>query len=251
MTSRFLKYRLRTLLLLVAGAAVALGVWRRASEHRATVAALGKAAYVAPPIKNPGWLDRITHADLKRVKNVSFHGVWKVSGADLAALRRCFRLRRLSLHRTSVTDKEMVHLSPFKQLRTLSLKFTSVTDAGLVHLSGLHDLELLQLSSTKVQGGGLKHLRELPHLQTLEMYNLPLVDEDLQILETFGDLRTLEFSSNALQDIRIAGWPKLANLSVRCWLLNDGRLLLQQLARLEGIVVVLGRPGGSGLGRSN
>jgi hypothetical protein len=156
---RWLKYRLRTLMLVILVAGLCLTGWRRMQEHEQTVVVLAKAKHLEPALKEPRWIDRVTHADLRQVTRASFHGVATIGDEELAQLRRCAGLKRLSLYRTSVTDEGMENLQAFIGLKVLSLEHTAITDAGLEHLAGLRRLEELQLSHSKVQGLGLQHPR--------------------------------------------------------------------------------------------
>ncbi|MEX0818222.1 MAG: hypothetical protein WD070_01475, partial [Pirellulaceae bacterium] len=67
MASRLSTFRLKILLAAVAVSAASLAAWRRIDEHDATFDVLAKAEHVSPALAEPTWLDRITHANLKRV----------------------------------------------------------------------------------------------------------------------------------------------------------------------------------------
>src|SRR5690606_6912530 len=134
-------YRLRTLLAAVTVVAMVWGVWHRLREHNAAFEVLAKAEHVLPALAEPTWLDRITHANLNRITHVSFHGVRNIGDQEVAQLRRCPQLQRLSLHRTDVTDHGLAYLAQCEKLLVLSLKHTQVTDLGLAHLSELVHLK--------------------------------------------------------------------------------------------------------------
>lgn len=250
---RWLKYRLRTLMLVILVVGLSLTAWRRMQEHEQTVVVLAKAKHLEPALEEPRWIDRVTHADLRQVTRASFHGVETIGDKELAQLRRCAGLKRLSLYRTSVTDEGMATLQAFTGLRALSLEHTAVTDAGLEHLAGLGRLEELQLSHSKVQGPGLQHLRELRQLRKLAINFVPIVDEDLrwlrhatemrelslrgveidgsslQILQQFHKLEYLEIRSDKLRQIRVVSLPNLASVTLDGKMQPGGELVVQDL----------------------
>jgi WD40 repeat protein len=114
---------------------------------------------------------KVTAAGLGRLQTLTGLRDLVLGGrADDAALQQVARLsglRGLSLNRSAVTDRGLLHLKRLTRLSWLGLAGTQVTDAGLARLRDLPELTSLALGGDRLTDAGLKHLRALPRLKEL------------------------------------------------------------------------------------
>jgi hypothetical protein len=111
--------------------------------------------------------------------------------ADLERLGRLPRLRLLSLKGELVTDSALAYIQNLTALETLDLSDTHVTDAGLVYLSHLPHLKELDLTGAEVTDLGLERLRGLTNLTRLELRGTKVTDAGLQFLSEMKQLASL------------------------------------------------------------
>ncbi|MDB5350983.1 MAG: hypothetical protein JWN86_2230 [Planctomycetota bacterium] len=92
------------------------------------------------------------------------------------AERNGARIGGLYLENTGVTDAGLAQLAKFPNLRGLEIrndlawaagKKQAITDAGMVHLKGLIGLQSLDVSYSSVTDAGLHAIADLPELQSL------------------------------------------------------------------------------------
>ena len=193
---RFLRYSLRTALLVVLVLSVWMG-WQanRAARQRGAVAALGEfdaivmydfqefgfpnsssrvegfmanggfeQHYSRTPT-DPQWLVDLLGVDaLHRVVSVWIKDE-SFDDSDMARLAALPHLKRVYLFGTNITDRGLAHLQEHNDLEILELDRTKVTDAGLAHLRGLDKLEFLGANGTGVTREGARGLMDtLPRL---------------------------------------------------------------------------------------
>jgi len=243
---RWLRFSLRSLLLLILVIALSLG-WmiHKVREQGIAVAALREMGCdvhheYADPSGSPTvleWLrkllgeaesrsvnevigerSQITDAGLRHLVgmselnhlNLSFT---QVSDAGLVYLRGLTELKDLNLEHTQVTDAGLIHLGGLTQLGWLNLDDTQVTDAGLVHLRGLIELETLELNHTQVADAGLVHLRELLQLHFLTLNGTKVTDAGLENLGRLKQLQGIFFDETKVTD---AGVRRLQKALPKC-----------------------------------
>jgi hypothetical protein len=182
MRRRFFQFRLRSVFVIVAIAAVpcTLLAWKmeRKRQERAVVAAIltlgGKVYYEyekgPPPHEPPGpiWLRKLFGDDFFAEVDSVEYGNSAITDAALDPIREFKHIKYLDLSRTDVTDEGLRRLKSLSNLQLLILEQTAVTGDGLIHLKGLVNLEYLDLTDTKVTSSGLAALQEaLPNCQIL------------------------------------------------------------------------------------
>lgn len=191
-----LRWRLRTLLVMVAFLAILLAVWLHFyvfyyRQHEASLQLAEKGAEIQTIGVRPSWIAKldperfvlavqiragspmlnddsiapITHlSNLKRAYFNRSH----LGDEGMKYIARLEQLERLSLWRTHLTDDGLVPLANCKQLVALDIHETGVSDAGLAHLLKIPSLRELTLGSG-VLGPGLVDVSKLPNLQQLDL----------------------------------------------------------------------------------
>jgi hypothetical protein len=118
----------------------------------------------------------------------------------------------IDLHKTGITDADLVALQRVPSLRTLNLHGTSISDAGLAYVSGLTGLLVLHLSDTAVTDAGLQHLKRLTNLRELGLANTKITDEGLIALRGLSNLQILALSGTHISDRGLQNLKGLSNL---------------------------------------
>lgn len=204
---RWLRYSLRTLLVLVTIACVGFG-WlgmkvRAKQREREVIETIEKLGYYVKydyefdsagvPIESPtlpgqAWLRPLV-GDYFFASVVEVHCVSETTDSDLRdLLANLTRLRGLNVAWSKVTDAGLIHLAELTKLEGVELRGTEVTDNGLVHLRGLTKLKWLNLEGTKVAGTGFVHLKALTKLEWLNLERTKITDAGLA---QFAGLTTL------------------------------------------------------------
>ena len=165
-SKRRLQFGLRGMLVLTTLAAISFSVYRRYTAYLAIDAIQKKAVFVRPEPKATGW-QRLYSNDVYRVHHLSFHSSFGVADEDVAAITRLPWIRRLSLHRTQVTDKAAAFVASLKQLEALSFEATGLTDDGMASLAELTELKELSLNNLRLTDKGLKHLKSMTEMEEL------------------------------------------------------------------------------------
>jgi hypothetical protein len=140
-------------------------------------------------------------------------------------------LTRLSLSRTHITGKALLHLLAAKSsLASLSLRETGISDADLVPLSRMSHLTNLDLSKTRVKGliSVLPHSLESLELSGTRLESLSLVDKSQRT--ALVELRLDETGATDSMLTDVQNCPNLANL----WL-QDTRVTDRGLVRISGL----------------
>ncbi len=240
---RSLQYSLRTLLVLITPASVALG-WvalqvHRASDEREAARAISSfegwciydydGAERVGEFSAPAWLraeERLLGSDLLGFRHITEvyldcdtfaneRNGTDVTPAQCAAackhLASSTRLRSLWLTGDKVTDACLGFLDRSPPLTVLTLdECEQVTDAGLAHLEGLSKLESLCLRGTQATDAGLRHLAPLGHLRWLDLGGTRVTDAGLKFLRGNTGLKHLDLSRTRITG---EGLPLLAGLT--------------------------------------
>lgn len=183
---RWLRFGLRTLLVLVAGCAVLFAVLgaktrRYAREQAAAAEIAEEGVAVQWRDDTPAWLLRVVGLGgmwpFKSVARISFppdgaHIHFPGGGsaflvglddADLEkkrpALEQLSNLAELYLSDTNLTDAGLVHLSGLARLEVLDLSYTDVTDKGITALVSLTSLRRINLRGTSVSDEGVAEMQ--------------------------------------------------------------------------------------------
>jgi hypothetical protein len=243
LSSRGLRFSLRTLLVLLTVAGIWIAILaNRARQQRAAVVRIeelgGGVNYdwefddEGRPLRDstpPGWpwLRRLigpeyfqevvtvnltgtsaTDADMGLIGKLRHVGTLslhgtEVSDAGLRELRYIAELRYFGLAATKVTDDGLQCLARCKRLQDLNLEKTPVGDEGMDHIAGLDDLSYLSLARTKVTSRGLLRIAGLPKLQQLCIDDTAVDDGAVEALITF--LSTGEFKVIRFDGTQISG----------------------------------------------
>lgn len=262
---RWLRFHLRSLVLLVTFAAILLGLHQAYirpyhQQRQAADALKAKGVSLTWEPAEPAWLANI----LK----------WIVS-AD--KLQDCVVV---DAEHAGLEDADMVHVGQLPRLKRLYLARNPVTDAGLAQLRGLEHLERLSLWGTRITNDGLRHVGKLRSLKVLDIHHVlaegfppygfgstptprgstgiryprtypgPLSGECFEHLREAHQLRALHFSF-ALDDEDLAQLAKLPNVRIRTLVLRnvtaEGLAQLSDRRDLETLVIQQASLGERGL----
>jgi Leucine-rich repeat (LRR) protein len=237
-TTRWFRYRLRTLLALVTLAAIGLGGFKAYVEpfqiqRRAAARLAPLGAKIGYEPGGPAWLRALFgERHFLNVVTVHLEGR-RFKSDDLAPLADLPGLERLYLANTPLTDEGLRHVASLRRLKRMSLWQTKITDAGIVHLAGLTDLEVLDIHDTRLTEAALQHFREHPNLVRL-IHAIPVGDAGLEALASMPELRIESLTCKDVSDdgLRrvLQRWP-LESLSVSSHRVTDAGL--SRLSRLD------------------
>lgn len=181
---KFLRYRLRTLLLLAAVVAAVMGWVHRARYQQQAVVQMHRsnpgAALLydhevgprgeltqAPQAVAPGWIRERLGADY--AGSIAGADIFYPTDADLACLTRFPKLRRLNLQRAiDLTDQGLEQLASLTHIKLLVLiEADQLTDQSLRTLGQLKQLEKLQFTpGRQMTPSAIEQLkRDLPRCQ--------------------------------------------------------------------------------------
>jgi hypothetical protein len=219
---RWLQWRLRTLLIGLTVACVALGalVDRAARDRRATewLAAQGFRVLVASNVPDwmPAWLDRrlFTHGFLIETTERSRARGIEIDLCDdpprpLSNIEMYLLLegaqgapnRPLA---TELTDETCEYLGAVCECRMLRIRDAKACGDAFGFLRVLDRLEFLDLSGGTVADADLQHLAGLKNLQHLYLSATGVTDGGLRHLVHLSNLRTLKLDATAVSDDGIA-----------------------------------------------
>jgi hypothetical protein len=214
---RWLRYSLRSLLLLTALLAIWLGIKvnqaRRQREAVEKLTSLGAQITYDIDLDVIRWARDLCGDDFFRtVRSVSFVG-------------------RLSAHRTqsiphTFTDQDLSCLADLRQLELLYIANAPITDEGLLHLAGHKSLTTIHLNNTAINGSGFRHLA-VPNLVEIGLNGTRVNDAALSHLRKAKNLQRLQLAGTEITD--------------------EGLKYLRGLSKLEGLVISRTRITGSGL----
>ena len=205
---RYLRYSLRSLLVVATVVAVLLGykVNQVSRQRRAVRALLTERAIImfdyqldATQRSAPGryWLTSWLGDDFfAHVQTVSF--LVPFMGGPTS---------------DNITDELLVHLRSLPRLEVLILEDCDrLTDAGLRHLTGLRRLQELRLSRTKITDEGLDSLSSMRQLKSLHLEETALTDDGLAKLAHLQQLEELWLLDTAVTDAGVEHLAKLKSL---------------------------------------
>ena len=221
---RWLRFSLRTLLIVVVGASVLLG-W------------LG-IALIRPQQEHPG-ITRLRSLDAKLLPipglvfgetELSESRLHLEVGDDPLA-----RLPGVSLGKKGLNDHDLRLLSDCSGLRSLVIKDgPGVTDNGLKHLTAASKLCYVSLFNTQLTGGGLSRLPARNSIQLLRLEGPAVTDGSLANLDKLPSLRDLSIGdSRSITDagmVHLSKFKQLDSLSLRGTAVTD-----RGLAHLSGL----------------
>ena len=192
-----LRFGLRTLVVGTLLVAIGSSVYRRYAAYQALDIIQAKAEFVRPLPKTKGWR-RLFDDSVYRIHHLSFHSKFNVSDEDMVHVAKLRYLKRLSLHRTAVTNQGAQLLKPLSRLEAISFQGTQVDDEGVAVLRSMPNLKSVSLNNTVITDAGLAHLADLKNLETLYLQNTAVTAEGIQQLHQCRRLRQLK--------MRLPGW---------------------------------------------
>jgi len=242
-----MRYRLRTLLIVVSLVGILLGLRVNAARKQArAVASLERLqVHVVYDFEADGKGDRKGGGEswmprwvLARTGLDLFHDVVAVESAKLG---RPMDLK-IAASRTEEARAIAKELSAFRTLKVVWLRDLKLGDDLLQSLEKQHRLrKLLLLPAPEVTDAGIRHLRHLQSLREVAISYSKMTDA---ALETFGQMQNLEglhLQGHSFTDAGIAALSdlvQLRELSVGLGspaITDDGLLVLSRLKSLESI----------------
>jgi hypothetical protein len=192
---RWFQYKLSTLLLLIAVAAIWLSFWtNRVRTQKQAVDYItrhgGGALYsyqanagrTEPTPPGPAWLRNLLGIDyFDHVSQVYFIGD-SFTDADLEYLDNFPDLQFLQINCANITNEGLAHFKYVRGLKQLEIYSDKINDDGLVHLQQLQELTDLKMCCL-VTDAGMEQLVPLKKLCKLIIYGLPIGKEKGGIIE--------------------------------------------------------------------
>jgi hypothetical protein len=233
--SRKLRFRLRTLLLVITAFCIWLGLHVRDArrQQQAVKAVLAVRSRISSPRIEyrhqftrrgqpitgqgepiwPTWLLKLFGEDLfLTAVGVSFDGT-NASDADLKPLVSLSHLHRLDLEYTTITDNGLAFIdSHFPSITRLDLQDTQISGAGLKHVAALKHLEILLLGKLEASSQELRSIASLSNLQSLAIRQSKLEDGALKFLPTLTNLKSLDLRYTPLADSIVEPLSEMAHL---------------------------------------
>ena len=233
MKIRWLRFSLRTLLVLVTALCIWLGIQVNAARRqREAVAAIQKAGgtvyydyqivfetSVQWPIKSfndsipppgPAWLRRQIGDDYFRtVAAVCFLDLPAVDKADLDRLAELRGLKALLSSGTAIVDKDLTVLASLHELEALVLIHTPVNGSILASLPNPRCLNSLWLIETDVDDAAIESIEKMTGLVHLRLTSSRITDAGLEHLRNLKKLEYLYLGETRITD---AGLQQLAGL---------------------------------------
>jgi hypothetical protein len=267
---RWLRFSLRTLLLLVTGLCVWLGIQvNRAREQREALKALvqrhptiqsnfeydyqlvpdvgaaqrqGLSADILyyrhgeGSLPEPQWLISLMGVDFfHNIVNVDLRATARDN--DLADLEHLPNLRELLLGEAPVTSDGLRHLARLTEMDELELDDTQVDDEGMAWLAGLSKLTRLNLDGTRVGDRGLEHIGRLHRLWALVLDQTLVTDAGMPCVAQLTNLEVLGLVNTQITDAgarHLAKLPNLVLLALAGTQITDASIpVLRQLTTLK------------------
>ncbi|HEX2476136.1 MAG TPA: hypothetical protein VHK01_15400 [Lacipirellulaceae bacterium] len=259
---RWLRYGLRTLLVLITLLCVWLG-WFMHGVHKQRKAAArlekhGARLVYFPVFTMPPWNDILPRSvraslnaalpsdDWRRLTSVTIENV-AFQDKDLDIFADLPHLSRLRLPGTSITDAGLRRLASIKagNLTLLDLRQTKITDAGLAQVSKLKRLESLFLAGTGITDTGLEHVAKLTDLEYLSLDDTQVTDAGIAQLRSLQMLDDLSLDRTTVTGACLAHLAAIKSLRVldlrETQVQGEGLVRLAELPKLE-LLILKGTP---------
>jgi hypothetical protein len=265
---RWLRYSLRSLLILTTVLCIWLGIKvnqaRRQKAAVDTLRALGAqiayehqrvpAGYFDSQVdlNVPVWARELCGDDFfQTVRSVAFVSranadstkfiPYEIADDDLECLADLPHLERFYIDTAPITDAALVHLAGHKSLTTIYLKYTAINGSGLRHLA-VRGLVEIGLEGSPVNDAGLSHLREAKNLQKLQLARTEVTDEGLKHLRGLNKLEGLVVSRTRITGSGlkyISGLAELHEINmVGCPIDGQSLLALKSLNPSTGSILL-------------
>lgn len=169
---RWLRFSLRTLLILITLFAVWLGwhMYRRREQQRVAAAVVQRGGTAVPMLLDLSFLSRIKAP--WTLENDFWLTNLKLSDDELKDFESVPDLIGLHLADNQITDRGLAYIHDRTDLRVLDLTNNpAITDAGLAQLRNMTELrELLLRNNGRITDEGLVHLENMQHLDILVLH---------------------------------------------------------------------------------
>lgn len=133
----------------------------------------------------PSWFRRILgHHFFDTVFFVDFQGCKDVTNNDLAILNQLPSLMGLDLAFTNATGEGLQYLNGMSSLRALRIESITLGDRDLVYISSLKKLAYLEMPQTNISDAGLKYLSGLRNLRLLDLSYTDVTEEGIATLQS-------------------------------------------------------------------
>lgn len=235
----WLRFKLRTLLLLVTALAVWLGMeTNRAHKQAAAVRRIyelhGEIWFAHERDENgreidgaklwaPHWLRSITGDDyFRRIHTLRFTDVWRslppekqleVTVRVMGVVAEVPDVKSLGMgENAELRDEHMEALDNCRALEDLDLHFTSIEGPGLRHIARCRNLKSLNLCNAPVTDEGVKHLAGLSELRRLVLAGTRITDDALAQLRDLQNLEDLQLSMTDVTDAGLEHVHQLKSL---------------------------------------
>lgn len=229
---RWLRFGLRSLLIIVTLLAVWLGwIAERAERQRRAVAAIhaagGTVVYAhevdehrarrsnPPPPPGPTWLHAwIGPHYFQRVEIIYLMPLSDQKREPLP-LRDCVGARSLTVHQRHLTARQLEAIGDVGSLDELILYVDTFDDEGLVHLARLNRLESLTIHGGAFSAEGIACLCQIPNLKDLVMFRTRVEPGGFQALSKLSTVEQLDLMFVACRDedlAAIGAMPALKHL---------------------------------------
>jgi hypothetical protein len=209
-----MRYRLRTLLIVVTVISAALGLlvseYRRVVQQRQVLDGIddlggGVGKLYSLSILNPRTILRSLFGN---EGYASEHLVYFDSQAntqlqdedDLRLLNDLEHVTQLTLRGPFFTDKSLRQIAPLRELKRLRLEDTQVTAAGFKELQFPSQLEYLLLTGATIDDSTLSCLTGFPNLKRLDLIQTNLTGSGLARLKTLRHLDHVCLANNGLSN---------------------------------------------------
>lgn len=213
---RWLRFRLRTLLVLVALVGIFLGLFLAPMRRERKAAALVKADAYSVSFEDPQWL--FDYPRLQEFLNSHEINPWRhvvtvrlnnPTDVQLAALESLPYLRYVEAH--DLSDRQIEPISKLKRLQWLNLSESGLTDLGVAQFMNLRSLDTLHLEQAHISGECFKRPSEWNSLNSFRLVDCKsLTDNGIENIGKLPVLSELTFEGCDLDDYQIS---LLANLS--------------------------------------
>ena len=179
---------------------------------------------------------------LKRLQEVRFTIVRKVTGKVLQELSEVPAMRKISIEGVTVTNDDLKALQKLTDLRHLLLIRAGITDEGLPNFTRMSKLESLYLEGNPLTNAGMKEIRRMTNLRELGVNATQLTDAGVKELTALRSLEHLRMDNDSVTDACIKDLKQLPNLQrlnlgSTSGFTNEGVKQLSQIRTLREITL--------------
>lgn len=112
------------------------------------------------------------------------------------------------------TDEAIAWLPSFPRLRVLLLQGNQISDESMTHLAALKSLECLMMwDANGVSDIGTAHLHGLKHLKYIHLSEAKITDRSLEMFSKMPQLEELSLQFNAFSDAGVSELSSMRNLT--------------------------------------